>query len=49
MIDDLPKIINKDTTMILYADDTSILLTDSNTCKVKFNIYIYTLTKHFKI
>ena len=37
-INDLPKIINNDTNMILFADDTSILVTNPN--KIYFNINI---------
>ena len=37
-INDLPKIINKDNNMVLFADDTSIIITDSN--KPEFNINI---------
>jgi hypothetical protein len=29
-INDLPKMINKDSNMVLYADDTSIIITDTN-------------------
>ena len=36
-INDLPKIINKDNNMVLFADDTSIIITDSN--KPDFNTY----------
>jgi len=37
-INDLPKIINKDNNMVLFADDTIIIITDSN--KLDFNINI---------
>jgi len=37
-INDLPKIINKDNNMVLFADDTRIIITDSN--KPDFNINI---------
>jgi hypothetical protein len=37
-INDLPKIINKDNNMVLFADDTSIIITDTN--KQDFNINI---------
>ena len=43
-INDLPKIINNGTNMVLFVDDTSILVTDSN--KMDFNINI---KKHFWI
>jgi len=35
---DLPNMINNDTSMVLFADDTSILVTDSN--KLDYNINI---------
>jgi hypothetical protein len=37
-INDLPKIINKDNNMVLFVDDTSIIMTDTN--KLDFNINI---------
>jgi hypothetical protein len=37
-INDLPKIINKDNSMVLFTDDTSIIITDTN--KLDFNINI---------
>jgi hypothetical protein len=37
-INDLPKIINKDNNMVLFANDTSIIITDRN--KLDFNINI---------
>ena len=37
-INDLPKIINKDNNMVLFANDTSIIITDSN--KLDFNINV---------
>jgi hypothetical protein len=37
-INDLPKIINKDNNMVLFADDTSIIITDTN--KLDFSINI---------
>jgi hypothetical protein len=37
-INDLPKIINKDNNMVLFMDDTSIIITDTN--KLDFNINI---------
>jgi hypothetical protein len=37
-INDLPKIINKDNNMVLFVDDTSIIITDTN--KPAFNINI---------
>jgi protein associated with RNAse G/E len=37
-INDLPKIVNKDNNMVLFAGDTSIIITDSN--KPDFNINI---------
>jgi len=37
-INDLPKIINIDASMIFFADDTSILVTNPN--KIDFNINI---------
>jgi hypothetical protein len=37
-INDLPKIINKDNNIVLFADDTSIITTDRN--KLYFNINI---------
>jgi hypothetical protein len=36
-INDLPKIINKNNNMVLFADDTSIIVTDIN--KLNFEIY----------
>jgi hypothetical protein len=37
-INDLPKIINKDTNMVLYADDTSIMVADSNNSSFETNL-----------
>ncbi|GFG29899.1 hypothetical protein Cfor_02255, partial [Coptotermes formosanus] len=37
-INDLPKIINKENSMVLFADDTSIIITDTN--KLDFNINV---------
>jgi hypothetical protein len=42
-INDLPKIINKDNNMVLFADDTSIIITDTN--KLDFNININQISK----
>ena len=44
-INDLPKIIPKYNNIVLFADDTSILITDSN--NIDFNINIHqSLTNH---
>ena len=37
-VNDLPKIINKDNHIVLFAEDTSIIITDSN--KLDFNTNI---------
>jgi hypothetical protein len=37
-INDLPKIINKDNNMVLYADDTSIIISDTNNFNFKTNL-----------
>jgi len=37
-INDLPKIINKDNNMVLFADDTSIIITNLN--QLYFNISV---------
>jgi hypothetical protein len=37
-INDLPKIINKDNNMVLFADDTSIIITDTNKLNFKINL-----------
>jgi hypothetical protein len=37
-INDLPKILNKDNHMVLYADDTSIIITDRNKSDFKINL-----------
>lgn len=37
-INDLPKIINKDNNMVLYADDTSIIITDTNKLNLNTNL-----------
>jgi hypothetical protein len=37
-INDLPKIIHKDNNMVLYADDTSIIITDTNNMNIKRNL-----------
>jgi hypothetical protein len=37
-ITDLPKIINKDNNMVLFADDTSIIITDANKLNFKMNL-----------
>jgi len=36
-INDLPKIINKDNNIVLFADDTSIVITDTN--RHDFNLH----------
>jgi hypothetical protein len=36
-INDLPTIVNKDNNMLLFADDTSIIITDSNTQDFNIN------------
>jgi len=38
-INDLPTIVNKDNNMVLFADDTSIIITDTN--RRDFNINAY--------
>jgi hypothetical protein len=37
-INDLPKIISRDNNMVLFADDTSIIITDSNKWNFKINL-----------
>jgi hypothetical protein len=37
-INDLPKIINKNNNMVLYADDTSIIITDTNNLNFETNL-----------
>jgi hypothetical protein len=37
-INDLPQILNKDDYMVLYADDTSIIITDRNKSNFKINL-----------
>jgi hypothetical protein len=37
-INDLPKRINKDNNMVLYADDTSIIITDTNNTNFKISL-----------
>jgi hypothetical protein len=37
-INDLSKIINKDNNMVLYADDTSIIITDTNKLNFEINL-----------
>jgi len=37
-INDLPKIVNKDNNMVLFADDTSIIVTDSDKPDIDINI-----------
>jgi hypothetical protein len=46
-VNDLPKIINKDNNMVLYADDTSIIITDTN--KLNFNINLNQTFKDINI
>jgi hypothetical protein len=36
-INDLPTIVNKDNNMVLFVDDTSIIITDSNTQDFNIN------------
>ena len=40
-INDLPKIITKNNSMVLFADDTSLLITDSNKLDFNTNINIF--------
>jgi hypothetical protein len=37
-INELPKIINKDNNMVLYTDDTSFIITDTNKLNFKINL-----------
>jgi hypothetical protein len=37
-VNDLPKILNRDNYMVLYADDTSIIITDINQSNFKINL-----------
>jgi hypothetical protein len=50
-INDLPKIINKDNNMVLYADDTSIIITDINNLnyEIKLNQTIKDIMTWFNV
>jgi hypothetical protein len=38
-INNFPKIINKGNSMVLYTDDTSIIITDTNKLNFETNLY----------
>jgi hypothetical protein len=46
-INDLPKILNKDNSVVLYADDTSIIITDID--KLNFEINLNQTFKHINL
>jgi hypothetical protein len=46
-INDLPKLINKNNNMVLFADDTSIIVTDIN--KLNFEINFKQTFKHINM
>jgi hypothetical protein len=46
-INDLPKVLNKDNSMVLYADDTSIMITDTD--KLNFEINLNHTFRHINI
>jgi hypothetical protein len=46
-INDLPKILTKNNNMVLYADDTSIIITDKN--KLKFKISLNQICKQLNM